>query len=788
MKFMTSPRILTATLFGCLIIANLQAQVLFEDDFEVDRAQDWIVYDESVDGVPDAVVSFAHDYSQDTYAITSGGTTEYVSVPSNPFVADGSPSKRALKVMVNADDQPAEASVSLFPKGLNVVGDHALRFEMFMSYNGPAYGGSGSTELATMGVGHSGELVTFLRGNGALDGDGTFFAVSGEGGASRDYRAYTGDGFAEPDFLDEQLQRYGFTDMDGDGVGEYNAYGGGPMEKVFPFPPHETSGTPGKGWVAVEVRRVGNQVTWVMDGHIIATISEDLTLFGGGNVMIGYSDPFSSIANPGEENFVLFDNVRVVSISQGALLPEVGVKVEGSVVEDPDSGLSQFQSNPVAEDQAAATFTLSRTGDAGSSLKVSYRLEGSAREGVDYRAPASHELVFAAGESSISLELSLINDAEEEMDETIVLVIEPDASYETAAGKYAQIPLLDDGDSGLPLPDVLAGATVIFDEDFESDVSAQWTINRSSDDTSSTFGYDYSVDGIPPAPSGTGKTTRGLKFTANESEGVAAHIMASPTGKSFEGDHALVFDLWMNVNGPMPGGGGGSTEFAAAGIATTGDHIQVGDELSDGAWFLLTGEGGSSRDFRFFLNQDYLMDDRGVYLAGSQDASNAYYASIFPEGKTAPALQVSEFPAQDGATSAGQVAFQWVQVQLIKKGDNVTWSLNGTDIVQASQSTAPFKNEGNIFLGYSDWFASVSDNDFMSFGLFDNLRVYQLSSSTVALAIGIERSGSDLQITYSGSLQSAPSPAGPWQPVAEAASPFSVDPAAAAMTFYRVVP
>ena len=50
-----------------------------------------------------------------------------------------------------------------------------------MSYNGPAYGGSGSTELATMGVGHSGELVAFLRGNGALDGDGTFFAVSGEG-------------------------------------------------------------------------------------------------------------------------------------------------------------------------------------------------------------------------------------------------------------------------------------------------------------------------------------------------------------------------------------------------------------------------------------------------------------------------------------------------------------------------------------------------------------------------------------------------------------------------------
>ena len=77
---------------------------------------------------------------------------------------------------------------------------------------------------------------------------------------------------------------------------------------MFPFPFHETTGAPGKGWVAVEIRRIADEVTWVMDGQIIATISADKTLFGGGNVMIGYTDPFSSIANPGEENFVIFDN------------------------------------------------------------------------------------------------------------------------------------------------------------------------------------------------------------------------------------------------------------------------------------------------------------------------------------------------------------------------------------------------------------------------------------------------------------------------------------------------
>ena len=96
---------------------------------------------------------------------------------------------------------------------------------------------------------------------------------------------------------------------------------------------------------------------------------------------------------------------------------------------------------------------------------------------------------------------------------------------------------------------------------------------------------------------------------------------------------------------------------------------------------------------------------------------------FFPEGKTAPDLQVFEFPSQDGATVGGQVAFQWISVQLIQKGDSITWSMNGIDVVKASQSDASYADEGNVFLGYSDWFASLSDNEFMSFGLFDNLKV-----------------------------------------------------------------
>ncbi|HCZ04203.1 MAG TPA: hypothetical protein DHV39_12470, partial [Verrucomicrobiales bacterium] len=208
------------------------------------------------------------------------------------------------------------------------------------------------------------------------------------------------------------------------GVGEYNTYGGGPLEKVFPFPFHETTGAPGKGWVAVEIRRIGDEVTWVMDGQIIATISADKTLFGGNNVMIGYTDPFSSIANPGEENFVIFDNVEVTALDQGDVTPVVGVQVPGENVEDTETGLVQFQVAPVVEDQDSVVFTFIRQGDLSSPLDVTYHLEGSAREGADYERPSAQKVQFEAGAGETTLTLKLINDQEEELDESILLIID----------------------------------------------------------------------------------------------------------------------------------------------------------------------------------------------------------------------------------------------------------------------------------------------------------------------------------------------------------------------------
>lgn len=92
---------------------------------------------------------------------------------------------------------------------------------------------------------------------------------------------------------------------------------------------------------------------------------------------------------------------------------------------------------------------------------------------------------------------------------------------------------------------------VLYSENFDTDSSANWTLffasNDGVPDYSATFAYDYSAQGIPPAPHGTGDTL-GLFLTANkDTTGTAAAINLYPNGQSFSGNYALRFDMFVSV-------------------------------------------------------------------------------------------------------------------------------------------------------------------------------------------------------------------------------------------------
>lgn len=293
----------------------------------------------------------------------------------------------------------------------------------------------------------------------------------------------------------------------------------------------------------------------------------------------------------------------------------------------------------------------------------------------------------------------------------------------------------------LVTPALAPAQAIIWSEDFDTDVSANWTVNNGPSDEAHNFFFDYSSVGIPSAPNATGSTTRGVKLQANLANGVFSGMSVSPTGETFSGDYILKFDWWANFNGPFPAGGNGSTNLSTFGIGTAGTSAQWPGGVQDSIWFAATGDGGSSIDWRAYspAAPTGYTPASGVFAAGtdtSPDARNnthPYYVGF--GGETAPAQELL-FPQQSGATAVGSAGMTWHQVEIMKAGADVTWTVDGVLIATVPVS-ADGTPDGNIFFGHSDINAtsSTDPNDVhLLFTLIDNARVTEVPEpSTLAL-------------------------------------------------------
>jgi len=295
----------------------------------------------------------------------------------------------------------------------------------------------------------------------------------------------------------------------------------------------------------------------------------------------------------------------------------------------------------------------------------------------------------------------------------------------------------------LPLVAVLASAPLgcrsgeasVFFDDFDTDTSAAWVVNKATGANANNagnrtyFAFDYGAVGIPSAPRSAGGTTLGLKLQANVTGGIFTGLSVSPAGQSFTGDYILKFDLWQNYNGPLNGGGSGSTQVSGGGIGTAGTTAQWAGGAWDSIFFGATGDGGSSVDYRIYPAANVALAASGMYAAGtdtSPDARNnshAYYAGF--GGASAPAVQLTSFAQQTGVTAVGAQGFAWRDVQITKIGDTVTYDIDGVRIGTVDISAITLGGE-NILLTYFDINASSSADPLapdLLFGLFDNVSV-----------------------------------------------------------------
>jgi hypothetical protein len=293
-------------------------------------------------------------------------------------------------------------------------------------------------------------------------------------------------------------------------------------------------------------------------------------------------------------------------------------------------------------------------------------------------------------------------------------------------------------------------------------------VNRddSGGDTFAQFGYDYSADGIPEAPSSPGSSapTRGLKFRVNENFTFVNGVSASPLNKSFTGDYRLRFDMWINYAGPLGGGGVGTTEHLSAGVGTSGTQAVWPLGNSDCVWFTVSGDGDvvdtnvDTADYGVFVLWQLQPADSGVYAAGTTATARGNlhpYYSLWG-GVQAPPAQLTLRPTQTGTTPVGSMGMAWHCVTITRQGTNVTWDIDGRRIATVNISDVTLGE--NIFVGYHDWFPSIGTNTVVQFGLVDNVRVEDLvpvTPTTIAITT-IRVIGGNVEIDFTAGAADVP--------------------------------
>jgi len=651
----------TATSWNATLNVSAQTHpILFSDDFDSNSSANWNVFWGADNGVPDYSVTWAYDYGATPYLY--GGLSHLI-----PPAPHSTGSTKGVKFTVNTTNG-ANVGVNIYPKNKTFSGNFAVKFDMWINYPGGVNGAgaSGSTQYGLFGINHAGTRANWGAASAAAT-DGLWFGSDGDGGTTRDYRAYLGN------LAGTQTELIGTSS----GLTASN-HAASIYQTLFPTPPNESAGAPGKTWVSVEVDQTNNNLTVLMNGTIIAQRT-NTSVFTNGTIMLGLMDVFPSIASPVADSYVIFDNVTVEDLSSNGVAP--------SITSQP-----QNQSVPVG---SPATFTVGATG---SSLSYQWLFDGNNIAG----ATTSAYTVASVQNTNIGYYSVIVTN-----------------SLGNATSASANLTI-----SGYYL-DVL-----------DANSSANWVTNTSSADNRITWNFDYSTVGIPQL-SGSG-STRALKMEANLSLAAVAAISLSPKNQSFTGDYQLRFNVWLNFVGPAPGGGTGSTEAFTAGVGTTGDRVewaQAGN-TANGVWVAGNGDGGSSPvtptypDYAVYTNltlgaaSTLVRTNSGLYAAPnnanpSTYHGNTYYTAVFP-GKTVPAAQTSLAPAtQTGTANNGSLGFSWHEVILKKVGTVVTWSIDGVRIASVTNGII---SGNNVFIGYMDPFASVAQTNF-EFGLFANFRV-----------------------------------------------------------------
>ncbi|HUR45113.1 MAG TPA: hypothetical protein VMZ27_04475, partial [Candidatus Saccharimonadales bacterium] len=189
------------------------------------------------------------------------------------------------------------AGMNLYPAGQQFSGDYALRFDMYLSF-----GTSSTTEHALAGLNHSGLMTNRFTqstdtNHTVTGGDGVWVSIVSDASNLIDYGAYATTNPATGPFVITNVPASRFT-------------------SVFPSPPYAFAGSPtstgtNQSWADVELSQIAGIISLKINQNLIFQVTNSFSPRSG-NIMLGMNDQFDSVGSV--SNFVIFDNVRVVSM------------------------------------------------------------------------------------------------------------------------------------------------------------------------------------------------------------------------------------------------------------------------------------------------------------------------------------------------------------------------------------------------------------------------------------------------------------------------------------------
>lgn len=300
-----------------------------------------------------------------------------------------------------------------------------------------------------------------------------------------------------------------------------------------------------------------------------------------------------------------------------------------------------------------------------------------------------------------------------------------------------------------------APETVLFSETFTyADSITNWTVYYAdtntvapANDANILFGFDYySLLNIPAAPNSVGDTF-GLLLQVNKLDGIpgAAAVNVYPRNRSFAGDYALRFDMYMIV------GTVATTEYSLFGINHSGTKTN---------WFR-NSAGGVPAGWTFdglFYGVETDAAALGDYVLYSSPTTAGNNPTALTPGRNASTLtQVFKAPPfrYAGAPSNPNFSLEpsWVDVEVSQVGQLVTLKMN--NIVIMSYTNATPYTSGNVMLGFVDAYDSIG-TDVAAAVVFDNVRVVDLTQPTVTIT-GVKIVGGNVEIDFTGPTSDAAS-------------------------------